>query len=252
MVERKPIIVGNWKMHKTISETRTTLSALRAAVQDVESVEIGVAPPFTSLAAAAEVLLGSNIALAAQDMHYRDTGAFTGEVSPPMLLDAGVTHAILGHSERRELFGETDDLIASKVQAALAHQIVPILCVGETQLQRQEDETVSVITGQLSGALRELRGTDLESLVVAYEPIWAIGTGLTATPGQAQQVHEIIRDFIGDLLGGAMAEQLRIQYGGSVKPDNAAELLAQPDIDGALVGGASLDAESLAAIVHAA
>ena len=251
MVERKPIIVGNWKMHKTISETRTTLSALRAAVQDVESVEIGVAPPFTSLAAAAEVLLGSNIFLAAQNMHYRDTGAFTGEVSPPMLLDAGVTHAILGHSERRELFGETDDLIATKIQAALAHRIVPILCVGETQLQRQADATVSVITGQLSGALRELRGTDLESLVVAYEPIWAIGTGLTATPGQAQQVHEIIRDFIADLLGGAVAEGLRIQYGGSVKPDNAAELLAQPDIDGALVGGASLDAESLAAIVRA-
>ena len=252
MVERKPIIVGNWKMHKTISETRTTLSALRAAVQDVESVEIGVAPPFTSLAAAAEVLLGSNIFLAAQNMHYRDMGAFTGEISPPILLDAGATHAILGHSERREFFGETDDMIATKVQAALAHGIVPILCVGETQLQRQADATVSVITGQLSGALRELRGTDLESLVVAYEPIWAIGTGLTATPGQAQQVHEIIRDFIGDLLGGNVAEQLRIQYGGSVKPDNAAELLAQPDIDGALVGGASLDAESLAAIVHAA
>ena len=252
MVERKPIIVGNWKMHKTIPETRITLSALRAAVQDVETVEVGVAPPFTSLPAAAEVLLGSNIVLAAQNMHYSDTGAFTGEVSPPMLLDAGVTHAILGHSERRELFGETDDSIAAKVQAALAHGIVPILCVGETQLQRQADETVSVITGQLSGALRELRGTDLESLVVAYEPIWAIGTGLTATPGQAQQVHEIIRDFIGDLLGSTVAEQLRIQYGGSVKPDNAAELLAQPDIDGALVGGASLDAESLAAIAHAA
>lgn len=252
MVERKPIIIGNWKMHKTISETRTTLSALRAAVQDVDSVEIGVAPPFTSLAAAAEVLRGSNIVLAAQNMHDRETGAFTGEVSPPMLLDAGVTHAILGHSERRELFDEMDDLIAAKVRAALAHRIVPILCIGETQLQREADDTVSVVTGQLSGALRELRGTNLESLVVAYEPIWAIGTGLTATPGQAQQVHEIIRDFIGDLLGSAVAERLRIQYGGSVKPDNAAELLAQPDIDGALVGGASLDAESLAAIVRAA
>ncbi len=251
MVERKPIIVGNWKMHKTISETRTTLSALRAAVQDVDSVDIGVAPPFTSLSAAAEVLLGSNIALAAQNMHCRDTGAFTGEVSPPMLLDAGVTHVILGHSERRELFGETDDLIATKVEAALAHRMVPILCVGETQGQREANETVSVVTGQLSGALRQLRGADLESLVVAYEPIWAIGTGLTATPGQAQQVHEIIRDFIGDLLGRAVAERLRIQYGGSVKPDNAAELLTQPDIDGALVGGASLEAESLAAIVRA-
>ena len=252
MVERKPIIVGNWKMHKTISETRTTLSALRAAVQDVDSVEIGVAPPFTSLAAAAEVLRDSNIVLAAQNMHYRDTGAFTGEVSPPMLLDAGVTHAILGHSERREIFGETDEPIAMKVKAALSHRIVPILCVGETQAQREADETVSVVTGQLSGALRELRGTDLDTLVVAYEPIWAIGTGLTAAPGQAQQVHEIIRDFIGDLLGSGVAEQLRIQYGGSVKPDNAAELLTQPDIDGALVGGASLDAESLAGIVHAA
>ena len=252
MVERRPIIVGNWKMNKTISETRTTLSALRAAVQDVDSVDIGAAPPFTSMAAAAEVLMGSNIALAAQNMHHLESGAFTGEISPPMLLDIGVTHVILGHSERRELFGETDDLIAAKVQAALAHGIVPILCVGETQKQREADETVSVVTGQLSGALRELRGTDLEPLVVAYEPIWAIGTGLTATPGQAQQVHEIIRDFIADLLGSVAADQLRIQYGGSVKPDNAAELLARPDIDGALVGGASLDAASLAAIVRAA
>jgi triosephosphate isomerase len=252
MVERKPIIVGNWKMYKTISETRTTLSALRAAVQDVDSVEIGIAPPFTSLAAAAEVLSGSNISLAAQNMHYGDAGAFTGEVSAPMLLDAGVTHAILGHSERREYFGETDDLIASKVKAALENGIVPILCVGETQVQREADETVSVVTGQLSGALSELRGADLGTLVVAYEPIWAIGTGLTATPEQAQQVHEIIRDFISDLLGGVVAERLRIQYGGSVKPDNAAELLAQLDIDGALVGGASLDSESLSAIVHAA
>ena len=252
MVERKPIIVGNWKMYKTISETRTTLSAIRAAVQDIESVEIGVAPPFTSLVAAAEVLLGSNVALAAQNMYPRDEGAFTGEISPLMLLDAGITHVILGHSERRALFGETDDLIATKVETALAHGIVPILCVGETQEQRQADETVSVVTGQLSGALRELRGTDLESLVVAYEPVWAIGTGLTATPGQAQQVHEIIRDFVGDLLGRGVGERLRVQYGGSVKPDNAAELLAQPDIDGALVGGASLEAESLAAIVRAA
>jgi triosephosphate isomerase len=252
MGERKPIIVGNWKMHKTISETRTTLSAVRAGVQDVDSVEIGVAPPFTALAAAAEVLAGSNVALAAQNMHAADKGAFTGEISPPMLLDAGVTHVILGHSERRALFGETDDLIAAKLRAALEHQLIPILCIGETQEQREKDDTVSVVTGQLGGALRDLRGGDLESLVVAYEPVWAIGTGLTATPAQAQQVHDIIRDFLSDLIGGAVAEQLRIQYGGSVKPDNAAELLAQPDIDGALIGGASLDADSFAAIVHAA
>jgi triosephosphate isomerase len=252
MVERKPIIVGNWKMHKTISETRTTLSAVRAGVLDVESVEIGVAPPFTSLAAAAEVLSGSNVMLAAQNMHPEESGAFTGEISPGMLLDAGATHVILGHSERRAIFRETDEFIAAKVSTALSHGLVPILCVGETQEQREADETVSVVTGQLSGALRDLRGAELESLVVAYEPVWAIGTGLTATPGQAQQVHEIIRGFVGDLLGGVVAEGLRIQYGGSVKPDNAAELLAQPDIDGALIGGASLDAVSFAAIVHAA
>jgi triosephosphate isomerase len=252
MGERKPIIVGNWKMHKTISETRTTLSAIRAGVQDVDSVEIGVAPPFTSLAAAGEVLSASNVALAAQNMHPAESGAYTGEISPPMLLDAGATHVILGHSERRALFGETDDLIAAKLRAALEHELIPILCIGETQEQREADDTVGVVTGQLAGALRDQRGASLESLVVAYEPVWAIGTGLTATPAQAQQVHGIIRDFLSDLIGSTVAEHLRIQYGGSVKPDNAADLLGQPDIDGALIGGASLEAESFAAIVHAA
>ena len=169
-----------------------------------------------------------------------------------MLKAVGANHVILGHSERRHLFGEDDALIARKVKAAMEHGLVPILCVGETQEQREADETVAVVTSQLSRGLAEVKGAELSNLVVAYEPVWAIGTGLTATPGQAQKVHELIRDFLGDLLGPAKAADIRIQYGGSVKPGNAAELLAEPDIDGALVGGASLDPDSFAAIIAAA
>ena len=252
MSERTPYIVGNWKMHKTISETRDALTILRVAVRDVDRVECGVAPTFPALAAAADILEGSGITVVAQNMYPGEVGAFTGEVSAPLLKAAGATHVILGHSERRQIFGESDELIAGKLGTALAHELTPILCIGETLEQREADDTVAVVTSQLRGALSEFRGADLHGLVIAYEPIWAIGTGLTATPEQAQHVHAIIRDFLSDLLGDTVAAQTRIQYGGSVKPDNAAELLAEPDIDGALVGGAALDPDSFAAIVMAA
>jgi len=251
MSGRTPFIVGNWKMFKTISEVRDALTVLRGAVRDVDNVECGVAPPSPALSTAAEILEGSRIALAAQNMHDEEEGAFTGEVSAVMVKAAGAGHVILGHSERRQIFGESDSFIARKVAAAIEHDLVPILCVGETHDQRQDDETVAVVTSQLGGCLAHVKGNELPQLVVAYEPIWAIGTGLTATPAEAQQVHAIIRDFLGDLLGPTSAAMIRIQYGGSVKPANAAELLAQPDIDGALVGGASLDPDSFAAIIHA-
>ena len=251
MSERTPFIVGNWKMYKTIAETREALSTLRAAVRDVEGVSCGVAPTYPALAAAAELLEGSEIVVAGQNLYPEDEGAYTGEISGPMLKAAGATHVIIGHSERRQLFGEADAFVAAKVAAALEHELTPILCIGETQEQRERDQTVAVVTEQLGGALSDLRGAELNHLVVAYEPVWAIGTGLTATADQAQQVHAIIRDFLGDLLGDTVAAAIRIQYGGSVKPGNAAELLAEPDIDGALVGGASLDPDSFAAIVKA-
>ena len=252
MSERTPFIVGNWKMHKTLSETREALTILRVAVRDVDRVECGVAPTFPALPTAADILEGSGIIVVAQNMYPGENGAFTGEVSAPLLKAAGATHVILGHSERRQIFGESDELIARKLGTALDHELTPILCIGETQEQRQADDTVTVVTSQLRGALSGFRGADLHGLVIAYEPVWAIGTGLTATPEQAQGVHAIIRDFLGDLLGATVAAQTRIQYGGSVKPDNTAELLAEPDIDGALVGGAALDPDSFAEIVMAA
>ncbi len=252
MSERTPFIVGNWKMFKTIPEAREALTVLRVAVRDIDRVECAVAPPFPALVTAAEILEGSGIALAGQNMHPAAEGAFTGEVSAPMLKAAGAGYVILGHSERRRLFGEDDGFIARKLEAALEHELIPILCVGETLEQREADETAAVVTSQLGAGLAAVKGAELPQLVVAYEPVWAIGTGLTATPEQAQQVHSLVRDVLEDLLEPASASLIRIQYGGSVTLDNAVELLAQPDIDGALVGGASLDPDSFAAIVAAA
>lgn len=251
MSERTAFIVGNWKMFKTIPEARDALTVLRAVLRDVEGVDCGVAPPFPALALAADVLEGSGIALVGQNLYPEDEGAYTGEVSAPMMRAAGARHVIVGHSERRRIFGEDDEFIGRKVKAAIDHELTPILCVGETREQREADQTVAVVTSQLRGCLSDLRGSDLPELVIAYEPVWAIGTGLTAAPATAQQVHAMIRDYLGDLLGAAVAARTRIQYGGSVTPVNAAELLAEPDIDGALVGGASLDPDSFAAIVAA-
>jgi len=251
-MSRIPLIAGNWKMHKTLSATRTLLAELHRAVVDIESVEVAVAPPFTALAAAAETLRGSAIHVGGQNMHESEEGAFTGEISPVMLTDIGADFVILGHSERRALFGEDDELVGRKVNTALAHDLVPYLCCGETRQEREANETESVVSRQLRAGLAGVPADQAAGIVLAYEPVWAIGTGLTATPGQAQEVHASIRALLADRFDDATAQSIRIQYGGSVKPDNAAELMAQPDIDGALVGGASLDADSFAGIVRAA
>ncbi len=250
-MSRIPLIAGNWKMHKTLSATRTLLGELQTAVADVDSVEVAVAPPFTALAAAVETLRGGSIRTGAQNMNEAEEGAFTGEISPVMLTDVGVNFVILGHSERRALYGEDDELVGRKVNTALAHDLVPYLCCGETQGEREAGTTEAVVSRQLLAGLAGVQADQAASLVVAYEPVWAIGTGLTATPEQAQQVHASIRALLAERFGESVAQSIRIQYGGSVKPGNAAELMAQPDIDGALVGGASLDAASFAGIVRA-
>lgn len=250
-MSRIPLIAGNWKMHKTLSATRTLLTELCQAVGDIDGVEVAVAPPFTALAVAAEALRGSAIRVGAQNMHASEEGAFTGEISPVMLTDIGANFVILGHSERRALFGEDDELVGRKVNTALAHDLVPYLCCGETQQEREANETEAVVSRQLLAGLAGVPADQAAGVVLAYEPVWAIGTGLTATPEQAQAVHASIRTLLTDRFDDATAQSIRIQYGGSVKPGNAAELMAQPDIDGALVGGASLDAASFAGIVRA-
>jgi triosephosphate isomerase (TIM) len=249
MPTRKPLIAGNWKMYKTASEAVTLATEVRDGAKDAEA-EVLVAPPFTALHAVAAALKGSTVALGAQDMHWENEGAFTGAVSPLMLRDAGCSHVILGHSERRQLFGETDDGVARKAEAAFKHGLTPIVCVGETLAERESGRTMEVTQRQTERALRGLTGDQVARLVVAYEPVWAIGTGRTATPDQAQEVHAYLRRLVDRSHGEAAAAAVRILYGGSVKPDNIGSLMAQADIDGALVGGASLTASSFLKIVH--
>ncbi|MDE0682749.1 MAG: triose-phosphate isomerase [Candidatus Poribacteria bacterium] len=246
---RTPIIAGNWKLNKTVSEAIALTTALKASVVDVNGVEIIVAPPFTALAAVSDVITDSNIRLSAQDVYSEDSGAFTGEVSAPMLKDVGCDYVIIGHSERRQYFGETNESVNQKVKAALAHGLKPIICVGELLEEREAGRTEAVIEDHVTGGIASLAAAELLSCVIAYEPVWAIGTGKTATPDQAQEVHNFIRGLLAKLSSAEVASQIRIQYGGSVKPENASELMAQPDVDGALVGGASLEAESFAQIV---
>lgn len=246
---RIPIIAGNWKLNKTISEAVALTTALKALVADDTDVEIIVAPPFTALAAVSDTIADSNIRLAAQDVYSEDSGAFTGEVSAPLLKDVGCEYVIIGHSERRQYFGETNDSVNQKTKAALAHGLKPIICVGEQLEEREANQTEAVIERHVTGGIAGLSATDLLSCVIAYEPVWAIGTGKTATPDQAQEVHSFIRGLLVDAYSAEVASQICIQYGGSVKPENTAELMAQPDVDGALVGGASLEAESFAKIV---
>ncbi len=246
---RKPVIAGNWKMYKTRSETQATLRALRGEVDGEQRAEVVVCPPFTSLAAAAEVLAGSTIALGAQNCAWEDEGAFTGEVSPGMLLDCGCRYVILGHSERRQYFAESDEMIARKLAKVLSTPLTPILCVGETLEEREAGRVSEVVLGQLRRDLADLTEERVSRIIVAYEPVWAIGTGRTATPETAEEVHGMIRRWLSQSYSPGLADGLRILYGGSVKPGNIAELMAQPDIDGALVGGASLDAASFARIV---
>ncbi len=249
---RKKFVCGNWKMHKTAAEARALLKDLRALAEgQAAEVEVAVAPPFTALAAAAEALRGSTIELAAQNVNAEPQGAFTGEVSAGMLAEAGVRYVIVGHSERRQLFGETDDGVRRKVGAVLGAGMRPIVCVGEILAEREGGRTLEVVGRQVRGALAGLPAAAVAALTVAYEPVWAIGTGKTASSAQAQEVHAAIRALLRDLAGGS-ADAVRIQYGGSVKPDNARELMAQPDVDGALVGGASLKAQDFVQIVKGA
>jgi triosephosphate isomerase len=246
---RRPLIAGNWKMYKTASEAATLATQVRAGATSPD-VDVLVAPPFTALAAAAKALDGGSVLLGAQNMHAEKEGAFTGEVAAPMLKDAGCSHVILGHSERRQLFGETDEGVARKAGAAIAAGLVPIVCVGETLEERDADRTMVIVERQVERALRGLSPQQVARLVVAYEPVWAIGTGRTATPAQAQEVHRFIRGLVSRSHGTAAGDAVRILYGGSVKPDNIGALMAEDDIDGALVGGASLKADSFLKIVH--
>ncbi len=248
---RTPFIAGNWKMHKTVAEAEAFVAGFLPQVSTAEGVDVAVCAPFTALGALVDSTRGSRVQVFAQNMHEAPSGAFTGEVSAPMLTELDVHGVVLGHSERRAYFGETDRALARKVPAALEAGLVPILCVGETEEERENNETQRKLRQQVQEDLAKVPEDRLAEVVVAYEPIWAIGTGHVATPAQAQEAIAFVRALIGDR-SREQAEQARILYGGSVKPDNAAELLALPDVDGALVGGASLEPGSLAAIVDAA
>jgi triosephosphate isomerase len=245
---RVPVIAGNWKMYKTAAEAAAFVRAFLPLVSGVRGVEIVLAPAYPSIGAVSQLVQGSGIGVASQNVHFADEGAFTGEVSTRMLEEAGATHCIIGHSERRQYFAETDDAVNRKVRAALAAGLTPILCVGETDPERESGKTFDVVGRQLAGGSREVPAAIASRVVVAYEPVWAIGTGKTATPAQAQEVHAFLRGRLKELWGAA-ADAVRILYGGSVKPDNIAALMANEDIDGALVGGASLSPESFAKIV---
>lgn len=249
---RKPIIAGNWKLNKTSREAIVLVEELKRDVVDISGVDIVVCPPFTALESVSEALTESNIAVGAQNLYWADSGAFTAEISAPMLKDFGVQYVIVGHSERRQFFGETNETVNKRIRAALSHKLTPIVCVGENLAERESNKTFDVIKNHLEGSLAGLTSEEAEKLVIAYEPVWAIGTGKTASPEQAQEVHAFIRQLLEKNFGIEVASSVRIQYGGSVTPDNIAILISQPDIDGALVGGASLKAPLFAAIVKAA
>jgi triosephosphate isomerase (TIM) len=251
MIERQPFIAGNWKMHKTLAEARALARDIRQGAAPGRRAEVALGPPFTALAAVAAELAGSDLRLAAQDTFWEKQGAYTGAISPGMLADVGCHYVIVGHSERRQHFGDTDAIVNKKLTAVVATGLTPILCIGETKEERQADQTLKVVREQIEKSLGAFKPATGNALVIAYEPVWAIGTGLTATPDQAQAVHHFIRSLLREFLG-PVAEAIRVQYGGSVTPDNAATLLAQPDIDGALVGGASLKPELFLPIINAA
>jgi triosephosphate isomerase len=245
-----PFIAGNWKMFKTVRQTVAFVTDLRAAVADIAGVEIVVAPPFTAVHAAAEALRDSNIGVSAQDLYWEKEGAFTGEVSAEMIKEAGAQYVIIGHSERRRLFGETDVMVNRKVTAAMATGLAPIMCIGETLEERERNETLAILDRQLKRGLEGVSGERLPTVVVAYEPVWAIGTGRNATSAQAGEAHAHIRTRLRQWFGGDAAERCRVIYGGSVKPDNIRELIGEPDVDGALVGGASLEVRGFVDIVN--
>jgi triosephosphate isomerase len=250
MAKRRPLIAGNWKMFKIGPEAVKLAKGLKSLVADISGVDVLVAPPFTAIGVVWEVLKGSAIDVGGQDLFWETEGAYTGQVSGPMLKAAGCSHAIVGHSERRQYFGETNETVNRKIKAALRADLIPILCVGESEGEREAEETFSVVKEHLAKGLEGVDPGGLGKLIIAYEPVWAIGTGKTATKEQAQEVHRFIRDWMEKVGGNSIANTLRILYGGSVKPGNIAGLMAMEDIDGALVGGASLDAESFAGIVR--
>lgn len=244
---RTPMIAGNWKMHMTVAEARELVGGMLSEIRDKKDVDVVLSPPFTSLATVAEAIAGAGIGLAGQNVHWENTGAFTGEVSPSMLKDAGCNHVIIGHSERRQYFCETDETVNRRVKNALAGSLHVILCIGETLAEREKGVTFDVLERQLSGGLS---GVSLDNLTIAYEPVWAIGTGQQATDEQANEAHAFIRSWMVKNYDRAAADAVRILYGGSVKPDSVDALMAQPEVDGALVGGASLKADSFSRLVN--
>jgi triosephosphate isomerase len=251
---RKTIVAGNWKMYKTIGEAIELANGLKREFFDLsaDDIEIVLCPSFTALSEVAEVVIGSNIGVGAQDTSWEPEGAYTGEVSPVMIKDAGCRYVIIGHSERRQYFSETNESVNKKLKAALKHGLTPIVCVGETLAERERGDTFKVLDDHVNNGLAQISKEEMIKIVIAYEPVWAIGTGKTASPAQAQEVHHYIRDLLVKLFDKETAEQVRIQYGGSVKPENIVELMRQPDVDGGLVGGASLKVDSFSPIVKQA
>jgi triosephosphate isomerase len=247
---RTPFIAGNWKMNKTVAEAVELVRNLKASLSGIQGVEVAVAPPFTALYAVSKELKDSSICLAAQNLFWEEKGAYTGEVSPVMLKELGCHYVIIGHSERRQFFGETDGTVNRKIKAAMTHGLKPIFCIGETLNEREGGKTFSVLERQVEGGLENLSAKEIEPLVIAYEPVWAIGTGKTATPQQAEEVHCFIREKLAKTVSRPFADSVRIQYGGSVTPENVKGLMSQEDIDGALVGGASLKQETFSKIVR--
>jgi len=247
---RLPFIAGNWKMNKMVGEALDLVRQLKALISNIEGVEVAVAPPFTALYAVHKEIEGTSIQLAAQNLFYEEKGAYTGEISPMMLKEVGCNYVIIGHSERRQFFGEMDETVNRRIKAALGQGLKVIFCIGETLKEREEGRTLSVIERQVEGGLRKFEKMEIKGIVIAYEPVWAIGTGKTATPDQAEEVHRFIRERLERLYSREIAESIRIQYGGSVTPENIKGLMGQKNIDGALVGGASLKAETFSKIVR--
>ena len=250
MTVRKPLVAGNWKMNLLVADAVELVKALKPLVQDVSAVDLVVCPPFTALHAVSETLKGSNIAVGGQDCYVKESGAFTGEIAPQMLRDVGCAWTIVGHSERRQYFSESDAFLNEKLKSALDAGLKIMFCIGETLDEREGGRMFEVLTRQVTGGLAGLADAEFANLAIAYEPVWAIGTGATATPEQAEEAHAFVRKLVTDQFNESVAEKVRLQYGGSVSPGNAAELMAKPDVDGSLVGGASLKADSFAAIVR--
>ena len=247
---RRPLIAGNWKMFKTCSEAVDTAEQLVKLVATTNDIDVMIAPPFTALALVADVIKRSRVSMGAQNLFWETEGAYTGEISPAMLVSAGCRYVIIGHSERRQYFGDTDETVNKKIRAAVKNDLIPLMCVGESEKERESKETFSILDKQIKKGLEGFSPDDLETLVIAYEPVWAIGTGKTATSDQAQEAHKFLRSMLEKSFGNMLAKSTRILYGGSVKPNNIEELMAMPDVDGALVGGASLDPETFSKIVY--